>query len=178
MTLQTGVDGEEAALPERLRAALGAAAGFRILSTDRWSPHAQVAERYREGRVFLAGDAAHRFPPTGGLGLDTGILDVDVLVHHLVQVEAGRSDPGRLDAYEAACRPAAQTNAQESLANLRRLAEIQQVLGPCPDLASLEARVSSLCAEEKAQLAAAIETQRSHFLSDGRMPGDPRGASR
>ena len=40
--------------------------------------HAQVANSFRVGRVFLAGDAAHRFPPTGGLGLNTGVVDVHI----------------------------------------------------------------------------------------------------
>ena len=136
MTFQFGGEGEKEGLPDRLRAALGVAADFRILSIDAWSPHVQVAERYREGRVFLAGDAAHRFPPTGGLGLNTGVLDVDYLVHQLAQMEAGQADASILDSYEVECRPAAQTNATESLANMKRLGEIGAVLGPCSDLAA------------------------------------------
>jgi 2,4-dichlorophenol 6-monooxygenase len=176
MTLRFGREGEEEELPDKLRAALGVNVDLEILSIDAWSPQSQVAERYREGRVFLAGDAAHRFPPTGGLGLNTGILDVDMLVHFLGQVEAGSAEPTLLDTYQATCRPAAETNASESLANMQRLAEIPKVLGPCVDLAELEKRLASLSAAESGELEVAIEAQRSHFLSDGHLPPDPRGA--
>lgn len=174
MALQTGAPGEAEALPERLASALGVDVPFRILSVDSWSPHVQVAERYRAGRVFLAGDAAHRFPPTGGLGLNTGVLDVDFLVHQLARVMAGDADDDALDAYEAECRPAAEENARESFENMKRLGEIHAVLGPCPDRAAVEARIGALDADERRALDLAIEHQRSHFTSEGRLPRDPR----
>jgi len=174
MSLRFGTEGEERALPARLAAALGAELPTRILSVDSWSPHVQVASRYREGRVFLAGDAAHRFPPTGGLGLNTGILDVDFLVHQLARVESGRAGPETLDRYELECRPVAEQNASLSFENLKRLGDVHRAIGPCADLAALEARVASLGPAERRQLDRAIENQRSHFLSDGRLPRDPR----
>ena len=173
MAMQRGEPGERDALPARLRAALGTDVPFEIVSIDEWSPHVQVAERYREGRVFLAGDAAHRFPPSGGLGLNTGILDAEHLCHHLADVIAGRADESALDRYEAACRPAAQANAEASFGNLLRLAEIPKALGPCADLAALKARLASLNAEERRALDAAIELQRDHFVSDGHVPEAP-----
>ena len=121
MALRSGTEGEEEAISDRLASALGADIDARILSVDSWSPHVQVAERYREGRVFLVGDAAHRFPPTGGLGLNTGILDVDFLVHQLVQVEHGDGPASILDCYERECRPTAEENATESFENMKRL---------------------------------------------------------
>ena len=54
-----------------------------------WHMTAQVAERYRAGRIFLVGDAAHRFPPTGGLGLNTGVQDAHNLAWKLAAVDAG-----------------------------------------------------------------------------------------
>ena len=54
-----------------------------------WAMSAQVAACYRQGRAFLAGDAAHRFPPTGGLGLNTGIADIDNLAWKIAAVEQG-----------------------------------------------------------------------------------------
>ena len=60
-----------------------------IKSIQSWAMHAQVATSYRVGRVFLAGDAAHRFPPTGGLGLNTGVADV----HSGVETRVGRGRP-------------------------------------------------------------------------------------
>jgi len=177
MTPRFGTEGEEETLPARLAAALAIDTPLRIISVDTWSLHVQVAERYREGRVFLAGDAGHRFPPSGGLGLNTGIADVDFLVHQLAGVECDGADPACLDVYERECRPCARSNADESFANMKRLGEISAVLGPCPDLASLEARLAFLSPEERKQLDQAIEHQRSHFASHGRLPPDPRTLS-
>lgn len=161
-------------IPERLAAALGVAVKARILSVDGWSAHVQVAARYREGRIFLVGDAAHRFPPTGGLGLNTGIQEAHELVERLAGVEAGSSDE-LLEGYESTCRPAARANADESFENLKRLGEVPRVLGDCRDLAGLERRLGSLGEAERRQLDEAIEAQRSHFISDGRLPGAEPG---
>ncbi len=157
-------------IPQRLAAALGVPVTPRILSVDAWSPHVQVAARYREGRVFLVGDAAHRFPPTGGLGLNTGIQEAHDLATRLAAVALGEEDETLLDGYQAACRPAARANADESFENLVRLGEIPRVIGECANLASLERRLAALTPEERSQLEQAIEGQRSHFLSDGHPP--------
>lgn len=163
-------DREEDAIPTRLAASLDVPVTPKILSVDYWSPHVQVAGRYREGRVFLVGDAAHRFPPSGGLGLNTGIQEARDLVGKLARVEAGTAPEALLESYEAACRPAAEANAAESFENMKRLGEISRVIGEQPDLKSLERRLASLSEEERKQLAKAIEAQRSHFLSDGVSP--------
>ena len=104
----------------------------------------------------------------------TGILDVDFLVYQLARVEAGRAGAESLDDYQVACRPAAEANANASFGNLRRLGEVSKVLGSWGDLAGLEARLDALSEEETVQLARAIERPRSHFLSDGEVPRDPR----
>jgi 2-polyprenyl-6-methoxyphenol hydroxylase-like FAD-dependent oxidoreductase len=57
-----GDGADTAAIPQRLAAALGVPLEPKVLSCDAWSPHVQVAARYRAGRVFLVGDAAHRVP--------------------------------------------------------------------------------------------------------------------
>ena len=48
---------------------------FEILVANPWNPHLLVAQSYRRGRVFLAGDSAHQFIPTGGYGMNTGVAD-------------------------------------------------------------------------------------------------------
>ena len=174
MMQRWGSEDEETTIPERLSAALAVPVTPRILGVDDWSPHVQVAARYRAGRIFLAGDAAHRFPPTGGLGLNTGIQEAQDLVERLARVDVGREEAGLLDGYEARCRPVAQANADESFENLKRLAEISRVIGEWPDLAALERRLASLTETERSQLADAIEAQRSHFVSDGLVPTGPR----
>jgi putative polyketide hydroxylase len=171
MMPRRGGGGDKEALPRRLAAALDVPLTPKILSVDSWSPHVQVAARYREGRCFLVGDAAHRFPPTGGLGLNTGIQEAHDLVTRLAAVVAGGASEALLDGYEAACRPAARANAEQSFENLKRLGEVSGAIGEWPDLPGLEKRLASLTATERARLAKAIEAQRSHFLSDGHLPG-------
>ena len=65
-----------------------------IDAVSTWNMSAQVATTYRAGHVLLAGDACHRFPPTGGLGMNTGIQDAHNLVWKLDAVISGRSRPG------------------------------------------------------------------------------------
>nr|VFJ54373.1 MAG: 2-polyprenyl-6-methoxyphenol hydroxylase [Candidatus Kentron sp. DK] len=82
-----------------------------ILSVKSWTAgFALVAERFRQGRVFLAGDSAHLFTPTGGLGMNTGIEDATNLAWKLAAAEQGWGGPGLLDSYEAERRPIAIRN--------------------------------------------------------------------
>jgi 2,4-dichlorophenol 6-monooxygenase len=83
----------------------------------RWSVDAVMAERFRVGRVFLLGDAAHRHPPTGGLGLTSAIHDAHNLAWKLAAVLDGHAAPPLLDTYEPERRPSLERNAQRSLEN-------------------------------------------------------------
>ncbi len=65
----------------------------------------RLATRYREGRIFIAGDAAHIHPPTGGQGMNTGIQDAYNLAWKLALVVAGRGRAELLDTYDAERRP-------------------------------------------------------------------------
>ncbi|AGL16447.1 FAD-dependent oxidoreductase [Actinoplanes sp. N902-109] len=71
-----------------------------------WRANIRLADRYREGRVFLAGDAAHIHSPAGGQGMNTGIQDAYNLGWKLAAVTAGAA-PALLDTYEAERRPVA-----------------------------------------------------------------------
>ena len=84
---------------------VGAPVPAEILHVGSWTPHLLVAERYDEGRVFLAGDAAHQYIPTGGFGLNTGIGDAADLAWKLAAVHAGWAGPALLPSYDAERRP-------------------------------------------------------------------------
>jgi 2-polyprenyl-6-methoxyphenol hydroxylase-like FAD-dependent oxidoreductase len=90
---------------ERLVALVRAGAGVpdlpvRIDGVARWRAVSDVARRYRDGRVFLAGDAAHLMPPNGGFGGNTGIHDAYNLAWKLAYVLDGVAGVGLLDSYE------------------------------------------------------------------------------
>ncbi|SMD21315.1 2-polyprenyl-6-methoxyphenol hydroxylase [Lentzea albidocapillata] len=79
-----------------------------IITTGRWTISAAVADRFSQGRIFLAGDAAHTLPPSrGGFGANVGIEDAHNLAWKLAAVLNGESRPSLLDTYDAERRPVA-----------------------------------------------------------------------
>jgi hypothetical protein len=101
--------------------------GTEIRSVRPWTMTAQVAARYREGRVLLAGDAAHRFPPTGGFGMNTGIQDAHNLAWKLAAVLGGQAGAALMDTYESERLPVGASNCEWSAQNALGLAS---VIGP------------------------------------------------
>jgi 2-polyprenyl-6-methoxyphenol hydroxylase-like FAD-dependent oxidoreductase len=91
---------------ELLRAAIGVP-DIPVVIEDvaTWRAVADSAERYQEGRVFLAGDAAHTMPPNGGFGGNTGVQDAYNLAWKIGLVLDGMAGPGLLDTYDAERRP-------------------------------------------------------------------------
>jgi 2-polyprenyl-6-methoxyphenol hydroxylase-like FAD-dependent oxidoreductase len=81
-----------------------------VLTTARWEGRLTVADSYRKGSVFLAGDAAHQFFPTGGHGANTGLGDAIDLGWKLAAALHGWGGPTLLDSYEAERRPTALFN--------------------------------------------------------------------
>ena len=110
--------------PEDITAALAAdlvrqAAGApdiepEILSIGFWVMSAQIAERFRERRVLLVGDAAHRTTPAGGLGMNTDLQSAHNLIWKLVAVLNGVASERLLDTYETERRPVATLNTEVS----------------------------------------------------------------
>jgi putative polyketide hydroxylase len=78
----------------------------------------QVAQRYRGGRAFLAGDAVHTIPHTGGFGANVGIQDAHNLVWKLAMVLRGQAGPELLDTYEVERRPVAEFTLGQALARM------------------------------------------------------------
>jgi len=93
---------------------MGGSIPCEILVANPWTPHLLVAEVYRRGRVFLAGDAAHQYIPTGGYGMNTGIGDACDLGWKLAAQVLGFGGPGLLAAYDAERRPVGLRNRQAS----------------------------------------------------------------
>ncbi len=91
--------------------AVGAEVPLEILSMGTWlAGHALVAQRFQRGRVFIAGDAAHLFTPTGGLGYNTAVEDAVNLGWKLASVIRGRAPFALLGSYEAERKPLAERN--------------------------------------------------------------------
>lgn len=102
---------------ETLYRAVGKPFDFELLKTTHWQHHQSVATAWRRGNVFLAGDAAHLFAPTGGVGMNTGIGDACDLAWKLDAVLSGWGGEGLLSSYEAERRPVAWRNSQRSMTN-------------------------------------------------------------
>lgn len=81
--------------------------GMRVLGTNIYPVHHRVADRWRDGRVFLMGDAAHLITPMWALGLNTGVLDASNLPWRLAWVLRGWADESLLDGYEREQAPVA-----------------------------------------------------------------------
>jgi 2-polyprenyl-6-methoxyphenol hydroxylase-like FAD-dependent oxidoreductase len=91
---------EGADVEQEVRYRVGFDFDFKLLNVSNWKLHLLLAERYRDRRVLLAGDAVHLVIPTGGLGMNTGVGDAFDLSWKLAGTLAGWGGPGLLDSYE------------------------------------------------------------------------------
>ncbi|GAB2280594.1 hypothetical protein Dimus_015224 [Dionaea muscipula] len=109
-----------------------------VLDIKPWVMHAEVAEKFLTGdnRIVLAGDAAHRFPPAGGFGMNTGIQDAHNLAWKLASVIHGTSPIALLKTYETERRPIAISNTELSVQNFRAAMEVPSALGLDPTVAN------------------------------------------
>ncbi len=88
-----------------------------IHKISHWMIEAVLAEKYRFGRVLMAGDAVHRHPPASGLGLNTGIQDAHNLAWKLAMVTRGQAGDALLDTYETERRPVGSCNVAWALSS-------------------------------------------------------------
>ena len=98
----------------RLHKQIGFDVDIEVLHEGDWYHHLLVAERYRDGRVFIAGDSAHLVIPQGALGMNTGVGDAIDLAWKLAGTVAGWGGPALLDSYDAERREIGLRNRQAS----------------------------------------------------------------
>lgn len=153
---------------ERCQAVVRAAVGVpdlpvQIRDVRPWRMQARVAERLRVGRVFLAGDAAHPLPPTGGQGMNTAIGDVHNLAWKLSLVLKGVAPDSLLDTYEQERLPVIRFNVEQSVRNARNM----EMAG----LGGIMRTSDDFREEDVERLKQGIPAQREHFEYHGQTFG-------
>ena len=106
-----------------MRRSFGPDVPYTIEDVSYWVRKMTVADRFLDGRVFIAGDSAHAHPPNGGLGMNTGIQDAWDLGWKFEAVLKGWGGPTLLESYDYERRPACHRAAGESLKNYHRLVD-------------------------------------------------------
>jgi len=144
----------DAEMAEIFRRALAMPIAFEMLSVNEWTQHLLCAERYAEGRVFIAGDAAHLVIPTGGLGMNTGVGDAIDLSWKLAATLAGWGGPELLASYDSERRPVGLRNVRASRAAMTgrigwRAAYKPNITENTPEGAATRARMAALFDSEQ-----------------------------
>lgn len=146
-----------------------------IKSSSAWTVNEMYAETYANGRVFCAGDAVHRHPPSNGLGSNTSIQDAYNLAWKLKLVLDGVAAPGLLESYTAERAPVGKqivTRANKSIAETAPVFEALDGLSPqTPDelWANIAARkdATEAAAKQRARLREAIAAKVYEFNAHG-----------
>jgi 2-polyprenyl-6-methoxyphenol hydroxylase-like FAD-dependent oxidoreductase len=166
-----GLFGEPADYAQLVMATVGADVPTVIRSVRTWSMGSMSVTGWRDptGRVFVAGDAAHTFPPTGGFGMNTGVQDAHHLGWRLAGVLAGWASPAVLDGYEAERRPVAEFNRVQSERNALQMRDFLAGVGTsAADTLTDPGRAGQ---DARAALTPLIEAQRPHFDFQGQALG-------
>ncbi len=138
-------DLEEASIARSIRAAIGDdSVTFKIKRISPWQFNQVVATNYRQGRLFIAGDAAHRHPPANGLGSNTSMQDAYNLAWKLALVLRGRADDSLLDTYSEERQPVGRQIVNRANTSAMDMLEWFTAIGLLPDMTSeqTEARLS------------------------------------
>jgi 2,4-dichlorophenol 6-monooxygenase len=133
-------EASEDVLRQHISAAIGdPSIEFEIKKITRWQVNHMVAANYRQGRVFLAGDAAHRHPPANGLGSNTSIQDSYNLVWKLALVLAGKAKDSLLDSYSAERQPVGRRVIDRAIKSQKEMLPWSDAVGLRPDQTQEEA---------------------------------------
>jgi 2,4-dichlorophenol 6-monooxygenase len=169
-------DLSRSALLERAHQTIGdPSVEVRIKSVGTWVMNHVVADRYRQGRVFLAGDAAHRHPPANGLGSNTSIQDAYNLSWKLAMVLSGQSGDQLLDTYSDERQPVGKQVVDRAMKSVADMRPISTALGFRPDQTMEEgwaglhelAEDSPAGSARRQQLRDAVELQNYQFNAHG-----------
>jgi 2,4-dichlorophenol 6-monooxygenase len=104
-----------------------------VHNVNRWVMESLLADTFQAGRVFLLGDAAHRHPPTGGLGLNSAIQDAYNLCWKVAAVLSGRAGSALLETYTAERRPVDAANIEAAVAAAMNHSNVVNALGLSPE---------------------------------------------
>ena len=123
-------DISDAAVTEFARSLIGDPdVRIEVKGTSKWQVNNVVATEYQRGRVFLAGDAAHRHPPSGGLGSNTSIQDAFNLAWKLAFVVKGQAGPGLLGSYHQERQPVGQQVVDRAVKSMQNMLPLIRALG-------------------------------------------------
>ncbi len=171
----------DAEMAEIFRKSLAMPIAFEMLSVNEWTQHLLCAEHYGEGRVFVAGDAAHLVIPTGGLGMNTGVGDAVDLSWKLAAALAGWGGTQLLASYEAERRPIGLRNVKASRAAMTgrlgwRAAYHPNVRDNTPEGAATRAQMAALFDVQQRKVTEILGIEAGYRYVDSpiiwREPGD------
>lgn len=157
---------DEVLCRKTVTAAIGKSIPFEVLSHRPWVLSRKVSKQYRVGNVFLAGDSAHSFPPTGGLGLNSGLGDVHNLAYKIAAVQQGWGADHLLNTYQLERRQVALVNSRQSVENGKRIFKLLKSVGTTgDDLATAKTNLYQRISDPttRPEILAGIEAQREHF---------------
>jgi putative polyketide hydroxylase len=148
--------------------AIGEAVPIEVHHIWSWSHDLAIADTWQDGRLFLAGDAAHHFPPHGGFGLNSGVQDVHNLAWKLVAKLRWNAGDGLLATYQDERLPVAERNGEQMMHNTRQMETTGFMMQDKNFLALLEADEG---APARQVIADAIPAQRAMLASHGQQFG-------
>ncbi|UDM52775.1 FAD-dependent monooxygenase [Cupriavidus sp. MP-37] len=169
-------DLSEDAVIRRARATIGDdALPIKVKAVSKWQINHVAARTMRKGRVFIAGDAAHRHPPANGLGTNTSIQDAFNLAWKLAYVIRGDADDTLLDTYSAERQPVARQVVDRAMKSVQDMLPIAKALGFGPGQSEAEgwANVDELFSDtetgraRRRALQDAVELQNYQFNCHG-----------
>ncbi|KAL4745610.1 hypothetical protein BDW72DRAFT_186380 [Aspergillus terricola var. indicus] len=164
----------------KIQAAIGQETPFDILSVRPWVFRRQIAQTFQKGNIFLVGDAAHSFPPTGGLGLNCGIADAHNLAYKLAFVQHNVAGASILSTYTSERRSVADTYSRQSVKNGQQIFTLLRSLNTAgvddPDQARRNMMIALADPVQRRKIDDGIKGQREHFDNLGLHIGYVYGA--